>query len=119
MEGKVIPAITPDRTYENWKTLGTLLFGLMTALIFVVLQIATMTFIVVGRKPKLTAPQLQDMLIAAQSDGFVIALTTIVTTIVCCTIVAGVIKLKRGSNLADYLAIKSVPTRTLIAWLGI
>ncbi|MBI4987910.1 MAG: CPBP family intramembrane metalloprotease [Rhodocyclales bacterium] len=119
MEGKVIPAITPDRTYENWKTLGTVLFGFMTALIFVVLQMATMTFIVVSRKPELTAPQLQDMLLAAQSDGFVISLTTIVTMIVCCAIVAGVIKLKRGSNLADYLAIKSVPTRALIAWLGI
>jgi len=119
MEGKAIPVITPDRTYKNWKTLGTIIFGLITTLIFVVLQIATMTFIVVSRKPELTAPQLQDMLLAAQSDGFVISLTTIITTIVCCTIVAGIIKLKRDSNLADYLAIKSVPTRTLIAWLGI
>lgn len=119
MEGKANPVIAPDKSYEHWKTLGTIIFGLMIAAIFLVLQVATMTFIVASRNPGLTAAQLQDMLIAAQTDGFVISLTTIVTTIVCCAIVAGTIKLKRGSNLADYLAIKSVPTKTLIAWLGI
>jgi len=52
-------------------------------------------------------------------NGTVLSVGTMVTTVLCCTLIAGIIKLKRNADLRDYLCLKMVPLLTLLKWVGI
>lgn len=52
-------------------------------------------------------------------DGDVIAAATLVTALLGVPLVVGVMKLKRGSRLADYLPLHPPARRVLLGWLGV
>lgn len=119
MEEESCLATTDSGTPKHWKLLGTILWGLVVALVFVVLQVITMFAVLFREHPDLTKRQLRNLIEAAQSDAVVLSAATFVTAIACSALVAGIIKLKRGSRLAHYLAISDVSPRTLFVWLGV
>lgn len=86
--------------------------------IFAVLQVVTILVSVVSRSGRLTEAELMDRLAAAVTDGYVISLSTFVTTVVCCGLIVGIVKLKRGSILTEYLSIRAVPFNILVRWIG-
>lgn len=52
-------------------------------------------------------------------DGDLVALATLATALLGVPLVLGVMKLKRGARLADYLPLHAPPRRVLLGWLGL
>jgi len=94
------------------------LWGIVIAVIFVVLQVVTILVGVVSRSGRLTEAELMERLTSAVKDGYLISLSTFVTTVVCCGFIVGIVKLKSGSILKEYLCIRTVPLKTLMRWIG-
>jgi len=102
----------------HWGLWGTVLWGTVIAVIFVVLQIVTILVAVISRNRRLSESELTELLSSAAKDGYFISLSTFVTTVVCCGLVVGVVKLKKGSILREYLCIRPVSLRMLMKWIG-
>src|SRR5262249_18289381 len=58
-------------------------------------------------------------LASAAQNGYFVSLTTLVTAVVCCALILGVIKFKKRSILSDYLAVRAVSLRTVLRWLAL
>lgn len=52
-------------------------------------------------------------------DGTLLACASLVTGILCTALIVGIVKLKRGSSVADYLRLKPVSAGTLFKWLAL
>ena len=74
---------------------------------------------VISRKANLSASDIERLLSSAAEDGYLLSLATFVTTVVCCGLVVGVIKLKKGSTLIEYLCIRPVSLGTMLKWIGL
>jgi len=103
----------------HWGLWGTLLWGAVLAIVFIVLQTVTITGILIAQDRHLGAVEFQHAFVAATTNGQVLSLVTFVTTIVCTGLLAGIIKLKKGTVLKEYLSIRSAPFSTLLQWLGV
>lgn len=104
---------------ENWRLVGTVAWGIVVALIFIVLQVTTTLIVVLRGQSSLGEDEVLALLESALSDGFVLSVATFVTTLVCVPLVVGVAKLKKNSNIKEYFALKPVSGRVLMVWLGI
>lgn len=85
---------------QTWKFAGTLLWGLLVAAVFVAAQVFA------------TAD-------AQAASGYALSVGTLASALLCVPLLLGIAKLKAGSNLRDYFALRAVPARTLLAWMGI
>ncbi len=112
-------AMSEGRTPGHWKLAGTILWGLVIAIVYFLLQVGTILFFALGGKHGLTPQQIQLLFTSSLEDGTALSVATFITTLAGCGLIAGVIKLKRGSILADYLALKAVPARIFLPWVGI
>jgi uncharacterized protein len=103
---------------QNWGFWGTVLWGAVVSAIFVSLQIVTI--LVLGRLPQRGASEgeLARFLERTLEDGTLFSVATFVTAAVCCPLVLAIIKLKKNSQVRDYLALHVVPTRTALRWFG-
>ena len=124
-----IPASTPTEesisaatsTTARWGFWGTCLWGLLIGFVFVALQTATVLIGTVIRSPNGFSPSdpgFEDLLAAAAQNGTLISIATLITAVVCCGLIAGVVKLKKGSTVGEYLSLGGVPVRTYLNWLG-
>jgi len=53
------------------------------------------------------------------TDGLFLAVTTLVNAVVCCSLIALFIRLRRGLPVAEYLGLGRVGARDMLVWLGI
>ncbi len=106
----------------HWGFWGTLVWGAVIAIIFVALQIVTFAGVVLSRHDdlgRLSRSELEQVFSSTANDGVAISLMAFITTVVCGGLVVGVIKLKKGSILREYLCIKPVSLATIGRWLGL
>jgi len=101
-----------------WGLLGTLLWGALIALGFIVVQVAAAFTHVKANNPSASAEELLKLLEAAAGTGSILSIATVASTIVGCSLTAGAIKLKKGSVLGEYLCLRAVSARALLKWLG-
>jgi len=104
---------------KHWGALGTVLWGIGIAIVFVVIQTIFMVAYLNHRKVGLTDEQMHTLMEAQQSNGVFLSFAVLLTTVLCVPLIFGVAKLKRGSVLGDYLAFKAVPLKALGQWLGL
>ncbi len=119
MNTSIDSARAEDPGPGHWKLAGTILWGIAIAFIFVVVQAVTALAIGLGGEQNLTEQELLDLMASANQNGVLLSIATFSSTVICCALIAGVIKLKRGSDLADYLALRPVSLKTLLRWLGL
>ena len=103
----------------HWSWALTLLWGLFVAFLFVVLQTFVALVVVILRGNNLTEETLEQALLAAEEDGFLISVATFFTTVICTSLVIGIIKLKGHTVLKDYLGLRPVAGKTLLKWIGV
>ena len=103
----------------HWGFWGTLLWGLLIAFVFVVLQAISMIIILLTQKRYSSSSELEQAFVSAATDGFVLSVSTFVTTILCTGLVIGIIKLKKDTVLKEYLGIRPVTFTTMLLWIGI
>jgi hypothetical protein len=86
-------AVEP-RQPEHWRFWGTLLWGVLIAIAFSALQAVLAIAIFAVRNPGFSDSDLERLFSASGADGTVIAYSVFATTVVGCSMVAGVAKLK-------------------------
>jgi membrane protease YdiL (CAAX protease family) len=103
---------------QHWRFWGTLFWGAVVAATFVFLQVVTI--IVLRRLPEKGASEgeLARFFESTTEDGTLFSIATFVTTAVCCPLLLAIIKLKKHSQVRDYLALHAVPARTTLRWFG-
>jgi membrane protease YdiL (CAAX protease family) len=102
----------------HWRLWGTIIWGTVISIIFVALQVITILVIGVSRNRHLSESEMRVLFGSVMKDGYLLSLVTFVTTVVCCALILGVIKLKKGSLLTEYLCIKPVSLRMWLKWIG-
>jgi len=98
---------------QHWGFWGTLAWGAVVAANFVALQVVTL----------LALAQLPDFGSEAEvtrlaEDGTLFSAATVVTTALCCPLILGIIKLKRNSQIREYLALHVIAPATALRWFG-
>ena len=110
------PEVFPPTYWGFW---GTLLWGVLIAVVFVILQTVTIIVLLLVQGRTTPAAGFNQSFVAATTNGYYLSVVTFVTTIICTALVAGIIKLKKGSVLRDYLCVTVVPFKTMLTWGGI
>ena len=102
----------------HWGPWGTIAWGIVVGAAFFALQIGTV--LALARFPPQGAAEDEVVRFfeSASTNGTLFSLATFVTTLICCPLIAGIIKLKKGSQLQDYLALQGADRRTALRWLG-
>ena len=103
----------------HWGFWGTLLWGVLIAFIFVVLQAIAMIIILLTLEKYSSPSGFEQAFISAATDGFVLSVATFVTTILCTALVIGIIKLKKDTVLKEYLCLRPVPFNMMLRWIGV
>jgi len=104
----------------HWRFWGTLLWSVLiiivpaiTELLVAIIQIKRSTPVIYSRW------HFEAILRSIENNGNVVAYASFVSTIVGCSLIGGIIKLKRGAILIEYLCLYRVPIQTAALWLGI
>lgn len=109
----------PTAATPHFTLWGTLLWGGLVAIVFILVQSLVAILIVTTGKGYTTPEQFGSAMGAASGDGLVLAWATLATMVVGCGLIAVIIRFKRGAHLADYLAIRTLPWKALVKWLGV
>jgi membrane protease YdiL (CAAX protease family) len=92
-----------------WGLGSTIAWSVLIALTFVSLQFATLfAFAAAGY-----------VVDSADYDGTLVACASLTTGIVCTALIIGIVRLKKGSSVADYLRVRAVSAGTLFKWLAV
>jgi uncharacterized protein len=103
---------------QQWGLWATIAWGVLIAIFFTIVQ-SIVTFAGIAASNTLADDVSEQQIVEAASSGTIISLATVATGILGTAIIAGIVKLKRGAVLADYLALRPVPIRSLLTWLAI
>jgi membrane protease YdiL (CAAX protease family) len=103
----------------HWGFWGTIIWGTAISVFFIVLQIITILLAGVSRNRHLSESELRVLFGSVMKDGYLLSLITFVSTVVGCALVVGVVKLKKGSQLTEYLCIRPVSLKILLKWIGV
>jgi len=90
-----------------WGPLGTLLWTVLIGVAFLFLQILVTGFYFVftmGQPPP--RDKMHEALVALQFDGRLVAFCTFSTALICVPLIFGIVKLRRGAKLRDYLGLR-------------
>jgi membrane protease YdiL (CAAX protease family) len=101
--------------HVHWGPLGTVLWGALIAVVVVLAQAITVVVYMI-RKGVFLSHQAPAAVNQLQYDGFLLSACTFVSAIVSCTAIAGVVKLKRGSNIREYLGLNLPNKRQFVSW---
>lgn len=99
-----------------WKMPGTLIWGTIIAVIFIVTQISAMVVYIKIHFGDVAPPEFERLVMELQYDGTVISICTFAAFLICGPAIVCVVKFKKGSNLGHYLALKTVDSATSKYW---
>jgi membrane protease YdiL (CAAX protease family) len=106
----------------KWGFWGTCLWGLLVGFVFVFLQSVTILVGLIVRGAVSTGfsgPEFDASVVAASENGTLLSIATFITALVGCGMIAGIVKLKHGSVLTEYLALRPVPVPVCLKWCGV
>ncbi len=99
-----------------WGLPGTLIWGLVIAVLFVVTQTAVMVVYIGVIYGDVGQSEIKYLMVDLQHNGLVLSLCTFASLLVCGPLLIGVIKLKKKSNLQRYLGLTVVDFKTVKFW---
>lgn len=114
------PQVEPQRpedqkSFPVWGAVATLAWSVLIAIVFLVAQLFIMLIYVFPTR-QLPREEAKTAFMNLRFDGIFLSVCTFATLLVCTPLIVGIVKLKRGSNLKDYLALKRPPLRQLLRW---
>lgn len=109
--------ITIQSHVKHWGLLGTLLWGALVAGVYVLVGSLVAGIYVGATNGALSSDGVSDALADMQYNGMAIALSTLVTTVVCSLLIVIAVKLKRGADLKEYLGLRIPSKREAGRWL--
>ncbi len=106
----------PPSFWSPWATVG---IGVLVAIAFVLVQMVVMAVWAAIRLASDPDLDIQALLESSGSDGDLLALSTLATTLICSALVWLAVKLKRGADPRTALALGSPPRPELGIWLAV
>ena len=100
----------------HWGLWPTVAWSAFIAAVFIFGQVLVVTLHI--HQAGMSPGEVERLFGAGGANGWLVAVSTLTTTTVCCALIAGVVKLKRGATLREYLALHPIPAATLAKWLG-
>ena len=105
--------------HSHWGFWGTIIWSVLILAVFFALQITTVVVLVMINSGPLSESELSEKIASSAYNGNVLSLTIVLTSLVCLGLLVGAAKLKHGSILKEYFAMKAVSLRTLVNWIGL
>ena len=105
--------MTEDPRWGPW---ATALWSVAIMMAFVLIQAIFFGMYVASRTKGASTAEIEQAALQLRNDGDVIALATLVTTVLCVPLVFAVIRLKRDARLEAYLPIALPPNPVLVRW---
>jgi len=102
----------------HWGLLGTVAWGIVVGAVFVLLQVGTVVALAQLPAHGASADDVARFFESASGDGTLFSLATFATTAVCVPLVLGIVKLKRGARIREYLALEPIAARSALRWFG-
>lgn len=103
----------------QWGLLGTLLWTIFIGVSFVVIQVIEMAMYIgftYGEDAVNDSAEFDRLMAELQFNGTVLSISTISTAVLCSLLILLAIKLKKGSNIREYLGLKKVDPKTWFTW---
>jgi hypothetical protein len=100
-----------------WGLSATLLWSALVILLFVAAQIVCMILYIAAGSGTLAPTEMSEIVKSLAEDGDLLSLSTFATTLVTAAAVTAIIKLRRGSDLKDYLGLALPDRRQLWQWI--
>ena len=116
MQSETGNPISKNPVWGPWATAG---FGLVVGIVFIATQIFVIfvySVVKVISDPTINPLQSAQSLL---SDGLLLALATFATTIVCIGLIIVIIKVRKSSTVAEYLCLRPITGKTILALLAI
>jgi membrane protease YdiL (CAAX protease family) len=114
-----LPDTTNHLQAKHWGLLGTLLWSAIIAVAYVAIGTISAGVYVGFTQGAASPDEYSEAFSNIQFDGGVIAASTIATALLCGAIIALVVKLKKGSNLREYLGLHIPSKQETGRWLAI
>ncbi len=111
----------PQRTSEEnisavWGPVATLLWALVIAIAFLVAQVIVTISYAVSTMGDLRRDKAQAALRSLEFDGTFLSFCAFASLFVCVPLIAGIVWLKRGAKLKDYLGLTIPGVRKFLLW---
>ena len=103
------------KTFPTWGPFGTLAWSVLIAIVFLVTQLFILLIYFFPTRG-LPREEAKAAFMNLRFDGIFLSVCTFATLLVCTPLIMGIVKLKRGSNLKDYLALRRSSLRQLLRW---
>lgn len=111
------PQVASDQeSPAAWGLFGTIAWSVLVAVVFLVVQAFVAVIYAVLTMGHLPRAKVEAALADLKFDGVFLSISTFATLLVCAPLVVGIVKLKRGSQLRDYLGLTAPRTRQLLLW---
>lgn len=107
-----------DPRDRYWRAPATILWGILIAFLFIVVQLVVVIGVGVPGFRELSDEALDQAVLAASESGQVVAIGTLASLVLCGLAILAVIKLKKGASISRYLGLESVPLATLGKWVA-
>lgn len=114
-----IEILKPNNYFAMWGLTGTLIWTIIIAFSFILIQIAVMIIFIQFEYADAAPVEIEKIMAEVQNNGLFLSIATIATFIGCSSIIMGVIKLKKGSNIKHYLGLNLVDHITTRYWFFI
>lgn len=102
-----------------WGFGGTIIWGIVVAVVYIVSQIVTMSVFIVHRYGAMPSEEIERLTESLMQNGDVISYSVIVSFVICSPLLLGIAKLKKGSVLNEYFGLKKVKLKESLIWFAI
>ena len=106
-----------EQGYAVWGFSGTLIWGMVIVIAFVITQIIVLGVYVSYQHGDVTSDEFGNLMTNLSYNGTVIATSTFATLIICGSMIFGIVKLKRNSDINHYLGLRAVSSNSIKYWL--
>jgi len=104
-----------QKIFPAWGPFGTLAWSVLIAIVFLVAQLFILLIYFFPSR-QLPREEAKAAFMNLRFDGIFLSVCTFAALLVCTPLIMGIVKLKRGSNLKDYLALRRPSLRQLLRW---
>jgi len=102
--------------FAIWGLTGTLVWTTIIAISFILIQIAVMILFIQFEYTDAAPAEIEGIMKEIQNNGLFLSIATIATFLGCSSIIMGIVKLKKGSNIQHYLGLNLVNRTATRYW---
>jgi membrane protease YdiL (CAAX protease family) len=111
------PIVENKEECAVWGFTGTLIWGAIIGLVFVITQMVVMGLYIGIQSAGKTAAEIDSQIEQVQLSGNLLAFSTLATLIVCGLMVFGAVELKKNSCFKQYLGLAKVSLQSIKVWV--